>query len=109
MGIDYKSLVAIGKVFGSADLAVDFILHNAVQPLGDLNIDAIEDSLEEWLEDQEWEPDLEGGVLDYFSGEGFWIGYSINKQNFHDTEKLVEKFENTFDTVPEFVKEVIVF
>lgn len=109
MGIDYSALVAIGKVFGDEEEAKDFILQNAVQELGDLNIDSIEDSLVEWLEDQNWEPDLFGGILDHYSGRGFWVGYYINKKNFHNTEELVKKFENVFDVIPDFIKEVLVF
>lgn len=73
MGIDYKPLFYLGKVFEDAKSAEDFIKDSRV--LNDKELDKLyKYGITEFLEEY---PHLEGETIDCWKGQGVVLGYDL--------------------------------
>lgn len=76
MSTEYRAVLAVGKSFVDIPFAIQFLKDQQI--INEENVQSIEDN---GLQDSLDELGLEGGILDYWSGEGFWIGFELDTQN----------------------------
>lgn len=99
MGIRYCAIIAIGKEFEDEIEALGFLHDNGylLSEQDEINIE--NDGLSECLSGI----NLDGDCLDYYSGNGYYLGFDINCSNpdkFKSTyEKGIEEWSKLFPTV----------
>lgn len=107
MGISYSAILAIGKEFDEQSEAVQFLVDNGL---------ATEEEIEEADGPSEWlynHESLDGSMLNYCSGYGFYIGFDISVRSTERfakdyTEGLAEWNKLFPDTPAEIVHTVMV-
>lgn len=84
MGVDYTAILAVGKEFESQSEAFHFLDSHNLLSKSDIEYYE-EQGLEECLP-----CNMDGGCLNYYSGEGFYIGYRVRC---HDPKSFRKDFE----------------
>ena len=101
----YNAILAIGRKFDTEIDALDFLISK--EYVNDRNLEEIKKyGLWDYLGDI----DLEGGAMNCFTGEGFWIGWNLSLTNL--IESIRDKSQNwrlSFHEEPEIILEVEVF
>lgn len=110
MGIDYDAILMLGKQFGDAEEATEFIKEHST--LSKNTLQKIEsEGLEDWCYNHNV---LCGYTLNCYSGEGFILGFNdlgyIVEGLKQDLDKCQEKWLKLFPNVePEIICEVRIY
>ena len=87
MGVDYTPVLAIGMTFDGSCGAQEFLENNGLLTEDDLDEIENGDGLSEWLYNND---KVGGGLLNYYSGDYYYIGYDIYVRD-------PEAFQKSFD------------
>jgi len=113
MGVDYKTILAVGKVFDD-DHDVRVFLESAGLEITEEEEELIEeDGIVEWLYGQEKWPDLECEIINYYNDYGRVLGYRIALapyETFAERIKVAQsRFKAVFDVEGEVINRVCVY
>jgi hypothetical protein len=107
MGVDYNAVIGIGKEFYDKYEAIDFLESHNVLTDEDRN-EIEEDGFSEWLYNN---TKVEGRLLNYYSGDYYFVGYELScgdPESFRKSfEEGMENWDSYFpDVAPEVIKTV---
>lgn len=110
MGVDYRAIIAYGKLFDYADEVEEFIKDNL--PLTEEELKTIEeDGIDEWLSDNNF---VDGCCLNLCTGKGYYVGYDLMcgspsdfQQSFYTAVNCWNKYFP--DLEPQIIKAVMVY
>lgn len=112
MGVDYRPILAIGKLFDDEREALEFLKDNLDISAGDLE-EIEKDGLEEYCLGANTFR-VEGGRLNNYCScnYGFWIGTELSPRSEDFSHQLYEAvgwWRETFESEPETIYTVVVY
>ena len=100
MGVDYTAILAIGKEFDERSEAEYFLIDNKIVTEEELEE---AEGIGEWLWSQN-KFKLDGGYLNHYSGNGFYIGFDISCRSpeifAKDFSEGMEEWDKLFPNTP---------
>lgn len=110
MSIDYDVVLVVGKKFDNIDRAIEYYCSKVDIPESELS--KLESDFSGFLDNGD--PYLPiGGMLNHYTGNGYWIGYQLDTDSVQEFSKSIEDAANNWRTVfqeePEIICEVCVW
>lgn len=107
MGISYSAVIGIGKEFSDSYEAESFLEQHNILTDDDREV-IEEDGLSEWLYSNK---KVEGRLLNYYSGDYYFVGYELScsdPESFRKSfEEGMENWDKYFpDVAPDVIKTV---
>lgn len=113
MGIDYRAVLAVGKLVDGDYEVKEFFNECGVEIPEDAEEDIEEDGIGEWLYGQEIWPELECITLNHYNGWGRVIGYEIALAPYESFAERIkeaqEKFKALFGVDGDVISRVSVY